>query len=638
MDRLEDARKAFKWWESKELPKGINWRTLEHPGMNFAPPYKAHGVPIIYDGNEVPLTPEQEEVASFYAGIPDDGPMLKSADSAKVFQANFFKDFKETLPSGHVIQKFSKCDFSKIRTYLDEQKLLKKAASQDEKAIIKAEKDKIALKFGYCLIDGRMEKMGNYNMEPPGLFQGRGEHPLKGTLKQRCHSESVSINLSINSVVPRVDTPGHAWAKVQHDPASQWLCSWIENVQSQNKYVQLAAASTFKGKSDRDKYTKAITLKKHIGKVRRDYTKKIASGEKDDRQLGVAMWLIDNLALRVGGEKGDDEADTVGCCSLRCEHLTFEGGEFAIELEFLGKDSMLFKQTIYFDKEQYGDMGKKVYRCLKSFCSGKKQSDDVFDTLTPPVLNKHLSSIMSGLTAKVFRTYNASITLERLLPAPEALVGLDNNEKLARYNDANREVAILCNHQKTVSKATETTLENLNGKLETLKDQIGILKQWAEWIKKDKATKIPLKADDKEFVDKLDNAVKTAQARLNSAKSDSEKIEANQALLAAKEAKKNDNKRKLSQKHMYKTEPNLSSVEGRISKWEEDVRKLELDIRNRDDNKEVALGTSKINYMDPRISVAWCKRCEVPIEKIFAKTLRDKFNWAMAVPPTWEFD
>ena len=42
--------------------------------------------------------------------------------------------------------------------------------------------------------------------------------------------------------------------------------------------------------------------------------------------------------------------------------------------------------------------------------------------------------------------------------------------------------------------------------------------------------------------------------------------------------------------------------------------------------------------MDPRISVAWCKRNEVPIEKIFAKTLRDKFPWAMAVPPDWKFD
>ena len=40
------------------------------------------------------------------------------------------------------------------------------------------------------------------------------------------------------------------------------------------------------------------------------------------------------------------------------------------------------------------------------------------------------------------------------------------------------------------------------------------------------------------------------------------------------------------------------------------------DIRNKDENKEVALGTSKINYMDPRISVAWCKRNEVPIEQL----------------------
>ena len=88
---------------------------------------------------------------------------------------------------------------------------------------------------------------------------------------------------------------------------------------------------------------------------------------------------------------------------------------------------------------------------------------------------------------------------------------------------------------------------------------------------------------------------------------------------------------------MYKTTPSESSLEGKITKWQEDIRKLETDIRNRDENKEVALGTSKINYMDPRISVAWCKRCEVPIDKVFAKTLRDKFNWAMAVPPDWKF-
>jgi len=34
--------------------------------------------------------------------------------------------------------------------------------------------------------------------------------------------------------------------------------------------------------------------------------------------------LIDRLALRVGNEKSEDEADTVGCCSLRVEHVKLE--------------------------------------------------------------------------------------------------------------------------------------------------------------------------------------------------------------------------------------------------------------------------------------------------------------------------
>ena len=188
------------------------------------------------------------------------------------------------------------------------------------------------------------------------------------------------------------------------------------------------------------------------------------------RQLGTAMWVIDVLALRVGGEKGEDEADTVGCCSLRVEHITFTGGDtHEIEMEFLGKDSMLFKQTINF--ATYGDIGKLVYRNLKSFCAGKKPSEEVFNTLTPTVLNKHLTSIMPGLSAKVFRTYNASITLEKELPTAEELEGLSLQEKMIRYNAANRQVAILCNHQKTVSKSTEVMFENLHERLDTLKSQ-----------------------------------------------------------------------------------------------------------------------------------------------------------------------
>ena len=183
------------------------------------------------------------------------------------------------------------------------------------------------------------------------------------------------------------------------------------------------------------------------------------------------MWVIDKLALRVGGEKGEEEADTYGCCSLLKEHLKFNPDPevMEIELEFLGKDSMLYKQNISF--QRYGDLGAQVFRCLKSFVAGKRDEDQVFETLAPSTLNKHLTSLMPGLTAKVFRTFNASVTLEAELPSAESLEGMSIQEKVLQYNAANRQVAILCNHQKTVSKAAESMFESLNEKLALLKHQ-----------------------------------------------------------------------------------------------------------------------------------------------------------------------
>ena len=82
------------------------------------------------------------------------------------------------------------------------------------------------------------------------------------------------------------------------------------------------------------------------------------------------------------------------------------------------------------------------------------------------MMNKHLSNYMKGLTAKVFRTYNASITfqqqLEELTPRGK---DLSVQEKLVAYNKANRMVAILCNHQKTVSKNHAASMEKLSDKV-----------------------------------------------------------------------------------------------------------------------------------------------------------------------------
>ena len=50
--------------------------------------------------------------------------------------------------------------------------------------------------YGFCTVDGHKEKVGNFNIEPPGLFRGRGDHPKQGMLKRRVMPEDVIINCS----------------------------------------------------------------------------------------------------------------------------------------------------------------------------------------------------------------------------------------------------------------------------------------------------------------------------------------------------------------------------------------------------------------------------------------------------------
>jgi DNA topoisomerase-1 len=71
---------------------------------------------------------------------------------------------------------------------------------------------------------------------------------------------------------------------------------------------------------------------------------------------------------------------------------------------------------------------------------------------------------MEGLTAKVFRTYNASKTLQDELDSltdPNASV----MEKFLAYNRANRQVALLCNHQRSVPKTFEKSMGTLKAKV-----------------------------------------------------------------------------------------------------------------------------------------------------------------------------
>ncbi|XP_010913963.1 DNA topoisomerase 1 beta isoform X1 [Elaeis guineensis] len=570
--KMKKAMKDSKFSKSLKVPPGSGggqkWTTLEHNGVIFPPAYQPHGVKMLYNGQPVDLTPEQEEVATMFAVMKDTDYATKPK-----FIENFWNDWKQILGKSHVIKKFDLCDFTPIYEWHLREKEKKKQMSAEEKKALKEEKLKQEEKYMWAIVDGVKEKVGNFRVEPPGLFRGRGEHPKMGKLKKRIRPSDITINIGKGAPIPECPIPGERWKEVKHENTVTWLAFWNDPINPKEfKYVFLAASSTLKGQSDKEKYEKARLLKDYIHNIRANYTRDFTSKDATKRQIAVATYLIDKLALRAGNEKDDDEADTVGCCTLKVENVVLIPPN-KLQFDFLGKDSIRYFNTV--------EVELPVYKAIGEFRTARKSDgDDLFDLLDTSKLNAHLKELMPGLTAKVFRTYNASITLDDILNKETKEGTLP--EKIAVYQHANKEVAIICNHQRSVSKSHDAQMSRLNEKIMDLKTQREELKVDLSRARKGKP---PLK--DREG----------------------------------------------------KTKRNLSSeaLEKKIAQIDSKIEKMELDKKIKEDLKTVALGTSKINYLDPRITVAWCKRHEVPIEKIFNKSLLAKFTWAMDVDPSFRF-
>ena len=171
-----------------------------------------------------------------------------------------------------------------------------------------------------------------------------------------------------------------------HDDTKTWLATWKENVNDSTKYVFLAAGSSLKGQSDLKKFEVARSLKSEIEWIRRGYMADLKDKKMFIRQRATAMYLIDRLALRAGNEKGEDEADTVGCCSLRFEHVTLEKPNI-MHLDFLGKDSIRYQKSMEVDDQVF-----KNIRLFKR--EPAQEGDDLFDRLKVLFLSRWQWSIV----------------------------------------------------------------------------------------------------------------------------------------------------------------------------------------------------------------------------------------------------
>lgn len=460
------------------------WNTLEHKGIAFPPQYQPRGIGISINGERLTLNCDQEELVYAWAKKKDTHYVQDN-----VFQSNFLNDFKKLLPDRfQYITSIKDVDFSEAFKLIDEEKKVKdteieriRSLSREEKKKLlsakRAEREKLKAMYGKAIVDGIDVDIANWLVEPPGIFMGRGQHPLRGKWKPRVRPEDVTLNLGED-----VPVPEGTWQAIVHDHSSTWLATWMERLTGKRKYVWLHDSSALRQNNDKEKYDKATKLEKHIGKVQKEIIKRMLNTRDiNHKKIATVSYLIFKLAMRVGDEKDPEEADTVGASTLRIEHIKFpyNNGKQLIEFNFLGKDSVPWQKTLEVNSEDT----KGLYNNLKLFMSNKESGYHIFDGITSGKVNVFLRSIdpknVPGLTAKVFRTYIATKTLKESLANPPIKVNKNSSQAQKIYvaKMANLKAAITCNHKKGIDmrnpaskKALEKFEESINKKQEIIEN------------------------------------------------------------------------------------------------------------------------------------------------------------------------
>jgi DNA topoisomerase-1 len=461
----------------------VKWSTLEHRGVAFPPEYQSRGIGIVIRGERLILNHDQEELIYAWAKKKNTHYIQDP-----IFQSNFLVDLRALLPEKfRSVDFINDIDFSEAFRLVDHENTIKEAEIQRIKNLPKDEKKKISLHkkeererlkaiYGKAIVDGVEVEIANWLVEPPGLFMGRGQHPLRGKWKPRVRAQDVILNLGENAPVPE-----GAWKDIVHDHSSTWLATWIEKITGKRKYVWLHDSAVLRQSNDKEKYDKAKKLEKYIGKVQKQIIGiMLNSNNINQKKVATVCYLIFKLAMRVGDEKDPDEADTVGASTLRVEHIKFpeKNGKQLIEFNFLGKDSVPWQKTLEVNSQDT----RGLYNNLKLFMNGKEHTSPIFDRITSSKVNIFLRSIdtknVPGLTAKVFRTYIATKTVKEELSDPKIRVDKNSSEieKIYVMKMANLKAAITCNHKKGIDpknpasrKALEKFEEALRNKEESIK-------------------------------------------------------------------------------------------------------------------------------------------------------------------------
>lgn len=193
------------------------------------------------------------------------------------------------------------------------------------------------------------------------------------------------------------------------------------------------------------------------------------------------------------------------------------------------------------------------------------------------------------------------------------------------YNDANRKVAIICNHKRTVAAGHAAQMEKMEERIKGLHYQQYRLKQQMldidpklkkkkgaayfelpegmdeEWVKKHQEDLVQEQRDKirKKFEKENEKLLAEGQKEMK-AKELEQRMEAADEL----EAKFKRENKKGGKIEAEGKSPTVEKLEAAVEKLDQRIANMQLQSEDKESNKEVALGTSKIVSLHEQVRLA----------------------------------
>ncbi|MEA2071635.1 MAG: DNA topoisomerase I [Asgard group archaeon] len=602
-------------------------KKLHHNGINFVEtPY--HELHIYIKGEKVKLTPKQEQMAIAWVK-----KLSTQYVEDEVFCENFFEDFAEAL--GYDSLTDEDVDFSPVMDFVEAERKKKEQMTKEEKKKAreqrKEEREKKKEYYGTALLNGKKAEIQNYTAEPSSIFMGRGKHPLRGKWKEGPSIEDVILNLSPDAPIPEGN-----WKDIVWEPDCLWVAKWKDKLSGKIKYVWLSDNTPIKQDREREKFDEANRIADHLSRIRKEIMKGIKSDDKEIQKIATACYIIDRLNLRVGDEKDDDEADTVGATTLRPEHVTINGEK--VRFNFRGKD--------YVEWNKEATLPKPVLSVLKELMKEAEkrgtEKPQIFNNIGSKHVNDFLGEKMEGLTAKMFRTFHATQAVKEYLENDD--VDKDDPDFLKKEAAtlANREAAIICNHVKQEPKNWDDRLERFKDRRDRAQERIDKAVAYKqkridrlEEVKQKLAERKEMKKERMQVLKKEKKELKELKTAYEKETNEEEKENLEKEIERAKKRVKRKKKRvetankriDTAKRQLKKAREILGRAKERLYKANLNMEKVKAKERMAKQTKTWNLNTSLKSYIDPRVYYEWGQEVDYDWRNYYTKALERKFSW-----------